>query len=58
MAKGLEEVKAVLTKVKDKYAVYYYRQCETAPIFALGDKVWVDGSDITTNQSSLKLSHC
>jgi hypothetical protein len=58
MVKGLEEAKAALTKVKDEYAMYYNCQCEPAPIFTLGDKVWLDGSDIATNRPSSKLSHC
>jgi hypothetical protein len=57
MAQGLEEAKAVLTKAKDKYVMYYNCHCEPAPIFASGNKVWLDGSDIATNQQSCKLSH-
>jgi hypothetical protein len=57
MAKGQEEAKAALMKVKDEYTMYYNRQSEPAPIFAPGDKVYLDGSDIATNQPSSKLSH-
>jgi hypothetical protein len=57
MALGIEEAKAALTKVKDKYAMYYNRRHEPALVFAPGDKVWLDGSDIATNQPSSKLSH-
>jgi hypothetical protein len=49
MAKGLEEVKSAITKAKDEYAMYYNCQCEPAPIFTPGDRVWLDGSDIATN---------
>jgi hypothetical protein len=36
--------------------MYYNRRREPAPVFAPGDKVWLDGSDIATNRLS-KLSH-
>jgi hypothetical protein len=57
MALGIEEAKAALTKAKDDYTMYYNRQCEPAPVFAPGDRVWLDGSDIATNRPSSKLSH-
>jgi hypothetical protein len=57
MALGIEEEKAALTKAKDEYAMYYNRQHEPAPVFAPGDRVWLDGSDIATNRPSSKLSH-
>jgi hypothetical protein len=57
MALGIEEAKAALTKVKDKYTTYYNQHWEPAPVFTQGDKVWLDGSDITTNRLSSKLSH-
>jgi hypothetical protein len=57
MALGIEEAKAALTKVKDEYTMYYNRQREPAPVFAPGDKVWLDGSDIATKRPSSKLSH-
>jgi hypothetical protein len=57
MALGIEEAKAALTKAKDEYAMYYNCQCEPAPVFAPGDRVWLDGSDITTNRPLSKLSH-
>jgi hypothetical protein len=53
----MDKAKAALTKAKDEYAMYYNHQCEPAPIFALGDMVWLDGSNIITNQPSSKLSH-
>jgi hypothetical protein len=56
MAEGLEETKAALAKVKDKYVMYYNCRREPAPIFAPGDKVWLNGSNIVTNQPSSKLS--
>jgi hypothetical protein len=57
MAQGLEEAKSAIAKAKDEYAMYYNRQCEPAPVFKPGDRVWLDGSDITTNRPLSKLSH-
>jgi hypothetical protein len=57
MALGIEEAKTALTKAKDEYAMYYNRRHEPAPVFAPGDRVWLDRSDITTNRPSSKLSH-
>jgi hypothetical protein len=57
MAWGIEEAKSALTKAKDEYAMYYNWRREPAPVFTQGDRVWLDGSDITTNRPSSKLSH-
>jgi hypothetical protein len=57
MTLRIEKAKAALTKVKDEYTMYYNHQREPAPVFAPGDRVWLDGSDITTNRPSPKLSH-
>jgi hypothetical protein len=57
MAQGLEEAKSAIAKVKDEYTMYYNCRREPAPVFKPGDKVWLDGSDITTNRPSSKLSH-
>jgi hypothetical protein len=57
MALGIEEAKAALTKAKDEYTLSYNHQREPALVFAPGDRVWLDGSDIATNRPSSKLSH-
>jgi hypothetical protein len=57
MAPGIEEAKAALTKAKDEYAMYYNCRHEPALVFAPGDRVWLDGSNIATNGPSSKLSH-
>jgi hypothetical protein len=57
MALGIEEAKAALTKAKDEYTMYSNCQREPAPVFAPGDKVWLDGSNIATNRPLSKLSH-
>jgi hypothetical protein len=57
IALGIEEAKVALTKAKDEYTIYYNRRREPAQVFAPGDRVWLDGSDITTNRPLSKLSH-
>jgi hypothetical protein len=57
IALGIEEAKAVLTKAKYEYTMYYNYRCEPAPVFAPGDRVWLDGSDIATNRPLSKISH-
>jgi hypothetical protein len=53
MAQGLEEAKVPLPRLR----WLYNHQCEPVPIFTPGNKVWLVGSNITTNQLSSKLSH-
>jgi hypothetical protein len=57
IARGIKEVKVALTKAKDEHAMFYNCRCEPAPVYAPGDRVWLDGSDIATNRPSSKLSH-
>jgi hypothetical protein len=57
MALGIEGAKAALTKAKDEYAMYYNCQREPALVFAPGDRVQLDRSNIATNRPSSKLSH-
>jgi hypothetical protein len=57
MAQGLDKAKAALTKAKDEYVMYYNHQHEPIPVFAPGDMVWLDGSNITTNRPLSKLLH-
>jgi hypothetical protein len=56
IALGIEKAKAALTKAKDEYTMYYNCRHEPAPVFAPGDGVWLDGSDIATNRPTSKLS--
>jgi hypothetical protein len=57
IALGIEEAKAALTKAKDECSMYYNHRHEPALVFAPGDRVWLDKSNITTNRPSSKLSH-
>jgi hypothetical protein len=57
IALGIDKVKAALTKVKDEHAMFYNHRCEPTLVYAPGDRVWLDRSDIATNRPSSKLSH-
>jgi hypothetical protein len=57
MQDALEEAKAALAKSKDDMAKYYNRKQTPSPDYKPGDKVYLDASDIQTNQPSRKLSH-
>jgi len=57
MKTTLEEAKAALVKAKDEMARYYNRRRTPAPVFAPGDQVYLDATDIRTTRPSRKLSH-
>jgi hypothetical protein len=46
MAARVSEAKAVLVKAKDELKLYYDHRCIPAPEIKVGDRVWVDTSDI------------
>jgi hypothetical protein len=46
IALGIEEAKVALTKVKDEHAMFYNRQREPAPVYAMsGDTGGISASD-------------
>jgi len=55
--KSLEEAKAVLTKSKEDMAHYYNQRRMPAPEYHMGDKVFLDASDIKTTCPLPKLIH-
>jgi len=57
MCDTLDEAKAPLAKAKDEMAKYYNRRRAPAPVLERGDKVFLDASDIQTDQPSKKLLH-
>jgi hypothetical protein len=57
MRNTLDEAKAALAKSKDDMSRYYNQRRTPAPEFHPGDKVYLDGTDITTTRPSRKLSH-
>jgi hypothetical protein len=48
MKSTLDEAWAALTKSKEDMARYYNQHWTPAPNFAVGEKVFLDASDITT----------
>ena len=57
MKSALEEAKSALSKAKDDMARYYNQRCIPTPMFAPGDNVYLDATDIQTTWPSKKLSH-
>ena len=57
MANAIEEAKSALRRAKDDMARYYNQRRTPAPQYKVGDKVYVDASDIRTTRPSIKLSH-
>jgi len=58
MKDTLSEARAALAKPKDDMAHYYNQRCTPAPMFTVGDKVFLDASNICMTRPSKKLSHC
>src|SRR3979490_1347032 len=57
MEKSLEEAKSALAKEKDGMAWYYNQRRIPAPEYHVGDRVFLDASDIHTMRPSQKLGH-
>jgi hypothetical protein len=56
IATGVSEAKAALIKTKDKFKLYYDRQHVPTPEIKVGDRVWVDASNIKMTHPSSKSS--
>ena len=54
---AIEEAKSTIRKAQDNMKRYYDRRRTPAPVFNLGDKVFLDASDIQTTCPSQKLSN-
>ena len=57
MRESLEEAKAALAKAKDDMTRYYNQRRDPTPEYKIGDKAYVDASDIKTTRPSKKLAH-
>ena len=56
MADAVQEARAAIDKAKQRQAMYYNRRRRPAPVFAPGDKVWLDATDIRQARPAKKLS--
>ena len=56
IASGVSEVKSALVKAKEEYKRYYDRRRTPAPDIKVGDRVWLDASDIQTTRPSVKFA--
>ena len=57
MEESLLEAKSALAKSKEDMECYYNQHRMPAPIFAPGDKVYLDASDIQTTHPLKKLAY-
>jgi hypothetical protein len=57
MKSTLDEARAALAKSKDDMARYYNQRRTPAPTFAVGEKVYLDASDISTTRPTKKFAH-
>ena len=57
MEKSLEEAKSALAKAKEDMARYYNQRRTPAPEYQVGDRVFLDATDIRTTWPSQKLGH-
>jgi hypothetical protein len=56
IAARISEAKAALVKAKDEFKLYYDRRRVPTPEIKVGDRVWVDASDIKMTHLSPKFS--
>lgn len=57
MKSTLDEARAALAKSKDDMARYYNQRRTPAPTFEVGEKVFLDASDISTTRPTKKFAH-
>ena len=57
MKSTLDKARTALSKSKDDMARYYNQRRTPAPTFAVGEKVFLDASDISTTRPSKKFTH-
>ena len=57
MKRMREDVESVLKRVADDMKKYYDRKHGKTPQYAVGEKVWLDTSNVQTGQPAKKLDH-
>lgn len=54
---AIKKAKSVIQKAQENMAYYYNQRKTPAPMFNLGDKIFLDASDIKITHPSAKLLH-
>src|SRR5882724_10892363 len=57
MGKAMDEAHSALTQVADDMARFYDAHRREAPLYEIGDKVWLNSQNITMSQLTKKLDH-
>ena len=57
MEVAMKEAHSSLTRVADDMAQFFDTHWKEAPLFVVGDKVWLNGQNITTTHLIKKLDH-
>src|SRR5882724_3520346 len=57
MEEATEEMCSALVRAADNMAQFYDANCREAPLYEVGDRVWLNGHNITTTQPTKKLDH-
>src|SRR5882724_4935215 len=57
MEKAMEEACSALTRAADDMAPFYDAHRREAPLYKVGDKVWLNSHNITTTRLTKKLDH-
>jgi len=57
MEMAMEEAHSALAQAADDMAQFYDAHCREAPLYEVGDKVWLNGHNIMTTRPTKKLDH-
>ena len=57
MSQATQEARSALSKAADDMACFYDLHRQTAPVYKVGDKVWLNAPNITTTRPMKKLDH-
>jgi len=57
MTAATNEALSALTKAADDMAQFYNVHQKDAPLYKIGEKVWLNGQNITTSHPMWKLDH-
>ena len=57
MSQATQEAQSALPKVADDMACFYDLHCQTAPVYKVSDKVWLNAQNVTTTRPIKKLDH-